>query len=395
MLSDISEESDDDTSNEYFPSTELSMRVASITDILNNLYRLSYKISNSSLRPSSTGASLIRAVDNETEIDLFDTLHEFDSRHLIELFRAIRQGKSEGAECSDVLLERFTTSHVLRRKQFRYWERHARKLGIQLLSVRQIPSREMNLASEVQEDVRLPQMKRLELPPQVAEQSYISETNATPYDPARDDRTERETILSLASTALDAEGNGIKVPTPPKDALNGDSFTCPYCWVVCPPKQGRGKTWKSHVFRDLRPYVCTYEACSSTNDLYQSRKAWVDHEEAVHRPSWRCRDHPDAWYASSASFQSHLLLEHDRGLSDEQLQDLTNVSELALIDERDTCPICLEEKPFPKGLTNHLANHLERIALFSLPTTTSAEDKNADESDFSKFFNIDSDGRRH
>ncbi|KAF5698711.1 kinase domain-containing protein [Fusarium mundagurra] len=389
--SDISEESDDDTSNEYFPSTELSMRVASITDILNNLYRLSYKIRNSGLRPSSTRANLIQAVDNETGIDLFETLHEFDSRHLIELFTAMRQGKSEDVESSDVLLERLATSNVLRRKQFRYWERHARKLGVQVLPVHQIPIRERPSASEASGDVGLLKAQRLELPPPVQEQSQLSGTNATPYDPALDDRTERETIISLASTALDADGKGIEVPKPPEEALNGDAFTCPYCWVVCPPKEGRGKTWKSHVLHDLKPYVCTYEACNSANDLYQSRKAWVDHEEAMHRPSWRCRDHPEALYATSASFQSHLLQEHDRGISGEQLADLTNVSKLGRVDDRDACPICFEKRPFPKGLTNHLANHLERIALFSLPRTISSDDKNMDESQFSKLFNIDSD----
>lgn len=119
--SDLSEESEDDTSNEYFPSTELSMRVVSITDILNNLYRLSYKIRNSGMRPSYIRASLIQAVDNDTGIDLFDTIYEFDSRHLIELFTAMRQGMPEDDGSSDVLLEGLTTSNVLRRKQFRYW----------------------------------------------------------------------------------------------------------------------------------------------------------------------------------------------------------------------------------------------------------------------------------
>ncbi|KAF5570495.1 wd40 repeat protein [Fusarium phyllophilum] len=389
--SDISEQSDDDTSNEYFPSTELSMRVTSITDILNNLYRLSYKIRNSGPRPSSARASLIQAVDNETGIDLFDTLYEFDSRHLLELFTSMRRGNFEDDGSCDVLLERLATSNVLRRKQFRYWERHARKLGVQVLPIHQIPIRERPSASEASGDAGLLQAQRLEFPPPVQEQSHLSGTNATPYDPALDDRTERQTILSLASTALDADGKGIEVPKPPEEALNGDSFTCPYCWVVCPPKEGRGKTWKSHVLHDLKPYVCTYEACNSANDLYLSRKAWVDHEEAMHRPSWRCRDHPEALYATSASFQSHLLREHDRGLSGEQLEDLTNVSKLGRVDDRDACPICFEEQPFPKGLTNHLANHLERIALFSLPRTISSEDKNMDESQFSKLFNIDSD----
>ncbi|KAF5966741.1 WD40 repeat-like protein [Fusarium bulbicola] len=254
----------------------------------------------------------------------------------------------------------------------------------------QIVTRERPSESEASEYVGLLKAQRRELPPQVEEQSRLSGTNATPYDPALDDRTERQTMLSLASTALDADGKGIEVPKPHEEALNGNSFTCPYCWVVCPPKEGRGKSWKSHVLHDLRPYLCTYETCNSADDLYQSRKAWVDHEEAVHRPSWRCRDHPDALHATSATLQRHLLQKHGRSLSGEQLEDLANVSKLGRVDDRDACPICFEEQPFPKGLTNHLANHLERIALFALPRAISGDGKNEDESQFSKLFNIDS-----
>ncbi|KAG4258054.1 hypothetical protein FPRO04_02561 [Fusarium proliferatum] len=246
--SDVSEESEDDTNNKYFPSTELSMRVTSITDILSSLYRLSHKIRNSGLRPSTTRANLIQAVDNNTGIDLFDTIYEFDSRHLIELFTAMRQGKPEDDGSSDALLERLTTSNVLRRKQFRYRERHARKLGVQILPVHQTPIRERPSVSELAEDVGLLQIQRLEHPPPVEEQSHLSETNATPHDPALDDRTERETILSMASTALDADGKGIEVPKPPEEALNGDSFTCPYCWVVCPRKKGKGRAGSRMFF---------------------------------------------------------------------------------------------------------------------------------------------------
>lgn len=322
-------------------------------------------------------------MDNDTGIDLFDTIYEFDSRHLIELFTAMRQGMPKDDGSSNVLLEGLTTSNVLRRKQFRYWEWHARKLGVQILPVHETPIRERPSVLEAAEDVGLLQIQRLELPPPVEEQSHLSETNATPHDPALDDRTERETILSKLSTALDADGKGIEIPKPPKETLNGESFTCPYCWVVCPPKEGKVKTWKSHVLHDLKPYVCTYEICNSANDPYQSRKAWVDHEESVHRPSWRCRDHPDAWYAPSASFQSHLLLDHDRSLSGEQLEDLTNVFKLGRVDDRNVCPICFEEQPFLKGLTNHLANHLERIALFLCQGPSPVMRKNIDESQFS------------
>lgn len=44
-----------------------------------------------------------------------------------------------------------------------------------------------------------------------------------------------------------------------------------------------------------------------------------------------------------------------------------DVTETSLVDNRPHCPICLADGPFAKGLENHVANHLERIAAFALP----------------------------
>ena len=64
---------------------------------------------------------------------------------------------------------------------------------------------------------------------------------------------------------------------------------------------------------------------------------------------------------------AHYRQEHGNGLEDEQIASLTELSAIDLPDERTNCPICLAPSPFENGTANHIANHLERVALFSLP----------------------------
>ncbi len=58
------------------------------------------------------------------------------------------------------------------------------------------------------------------------------------------------------------------------------------------------------------------------------------------------------------------------------MDSLVGLSDVGVSDERPHCPICFELAPFAKGLENHLAHHLERLAMFALPTNAeeAAED---------------------
>ncbi|EAQ93692.1 hypothetical protein CHGG_01927 [Chaetomium globosum CBS 148.51] len=49
------------------------------------------------------------------------------------------------------------------------------------------------------------------------------------------------------------------------------------------------------------------------------------------------------------------------------MDTLVELSGVSVSDERSHCPICFKSAPFAKGLENHLAHHLERLAMFALP----------------------------
>ena len=122
------------------------------------------------------------------------------------------------------------------------------------------------------------------------------------------------------------------------------------------------------MLQDLQPYVCTYEKCDVSEQLFRSRRDWIEHESS-HRKVWRCPEHLDAVYKSQTGLEEHFKQDHEESISEGQLATIVKVGETSTIDQREQCPICLVSVD-AEGLgtlQNHIANHLERIASFSLP----------------------------
>ncbi|KAF4979136.1 hypothetical protein FZEAL_4626 [Fusarium zealandicum] len=362
---------------------ELPMRLSAIVNILNDLYKLGYKVRDPRLRPSSDKAILLSEKDPESGVDLLDQFSIFDGRHVEELLDELRRGRDAPSNVSETLPQRLATAITLRRKYFRYWERHSKKLSQSHLNAttknslnapRVVgPRDKANLRYSSEGGGPTKELSKPRLANQKGEETVVSKTEATLFDPAHDGDTEKGSVISLASTALDDDGKGVELPLPPSKATRGEEFVCPYCRVLCPPRQGRGKTWKSHVLHDLQPYICTYDGCSQPNKLYRSRRQWLEHEESTHRSIWRCQDHPDSVFSSPADFRNHLSHEHE-GVTKQKIEGLVSLLSSVLVDGRKSCPICFQDAPFPRGLTSHIANHLERIALFALPVSSSETD---------------------
>jgi hypothetical protein len=75
---------------------------------------------------------------------------------------------------------------------------------------------------------------------------------------------------------------------------------------------------------------------------------------------------------SSAGLEDHLRREHSDTLPETQLPAIVKVGETTTVEIRSRCPICCVSSD-TEGLGdfhNHVANHLERIATFALPTGT-------------------------
>jgi hypothetical protein len=205
-------------------------------------------------------------------------------------------------------------------------------------------------------------------PSQKTGKTLLSGTEATHHHQSLDDIVDTKSTTSYAVTVRDLDGKGIDLPPPPKAASSDKDFECPYCWIVCPARYGKGRAWKTHLLQDLQPYICTYQDCESSEQLFRSRREWAEHE-ATHRKLWRCPEHIAALYNSQSGLENHLRREHIGSFPDEKIAIMAKIGEVTAVDSRDQCPICFVSTDTEGlgDLQSHVANHLERIATFALP----------------------------
>ena len=173
------------------------------------------------------------------------------------------------------------------------------------------------------------------------------------------------------------ERGWLKIPAMPKAVESGRVFRCTVCGDR--HKDIISQTeWKKQVFKDIEPYICTFNDCKAGIRSYLSRKAWADHEFLDHPTSsiWTCNDCGQKFY-EKASYREHAYSSHGNVLMRNQLEALVNSAEQRLggRTERDACPFCDE---FAGGKSRafamHVGRHMEEIALAVLPRDSEFED---------------------
>ena len=203
--------------------------------------------------------------------------------------------------------------------------------------------------------------------------TMLSGTEATHHHQSLDDIVDSKSVTSYATTVRDITGKGIDLPPPPRAADGDKDFECPYCFIICPARYGKGRPWRTHMLQDLQPYICTYSDCKTPEQLFRSRREWSDHE-STHRKAWRCPEHPSAVFRSREGLSQHLCQVHADSFPEHQLDSIVKVGGTSTVDVRESCPICLVPADIVEGgLQNHIANHLERIASFSLPSSAAGD----------------------
>ena len=163
--------------------------------------------------------------------------------------------------------------------------------------------------------------------------SVLSETTATEFEAPNIDFEETSLNSGISQTSYAPsliDGGRVTIPLPPRDLVGGKPSECPYCFFVIDIRSTR--SWNRHLFKDIKPYVCTFPDCSMPDRLYDSRREWYYHEST----------------------------EHGR--------------------EGFVCSLCKNTLESSKQYKRHVARHLEELALFALPRTERdyAEDDNDD-----------------
>jgi ankyrin repeat protein len=61
------------------------------------------------------------------------------------------------------------------------------------------------------------------------------------------------------------------------------------------------------------------------------------------------------------------FVDYHKGLDWQQIENILDLAETTVADDRQTCPFCYSVGPFDKGFYNHMAFHQEQLATFAVP----------------------------
>ncbi|OBT95745.1 hypothetical protein VE01_06431 [Pseudogymnoascus verrucosus] len=379
--SESSSDSSSDSDDEKLAPSELRRRVSALSNINDNLYRLSRSIRAPASHSRSLKALSYKLIDKETGVDVVQQFAPVDLAFTKDLFSQLRRNaQDQYANCPTLddgdlaMIKRLAQGITRRRQQFLYWKHHRKKLGFhaekEILKIPK-PAPTVHLkGDEMRESVAGPRASLPVIGKAQTESSRpkttLTETTATLFITPANVPDGNQSVTSYATTARGLDGSRIEFPKLPKDIKKGKDFECPYCLMICPPHYQMPRAWRTHLLRDLRPYMCTHKHCQQPDELFATKQEWLNHER-THQKAWQCPEHASTHFLTQDDLKRHLLAENHESLQRMGLDDLLAICETVRPDSRTICPICFVDAGSSYGLENHLANHLERFAAFALP----------------------------
>ncbi|KAL6805232.1 hypothetical protein J3E68DRAFT_441711 [Trichoderma sp. SZMC 28012] len=391
------EDSDTDSSSEM--ESDMDLLLDSIKDPIDRLYKMAVWIRNPATRITSTKARNLQQVDEETNVDLFKSFEKFDYEHISSLFLEYEKNKaiqenpiakprdtvgddktlvedqvwepirktlelnrtrlSNGDE--SYLVRRIARANGLRRQQFEYWRKHRSKLREHATLAVEVPTHNLPTTSQV---IQLEDKnEKVKAPLTVTTATQLRVSHETGKELGKENGMTLA-VSEYAPSAWNPSKDIVNFPPAPKISTGNEFFECPYCYTICPASILSEKAWRAHLIRDSRPYICTFEHCLSSEQLYDSRDDWIQHETSTHQTVFRCPLHEEETFTTLATYEEHTQKYHNEDAmpSSFTTSTATNIHR--------SCPICSVVLGTTQELQSHIALHLERFAMFSLPRCT-------------------------
>ncbi|KAI1743712.1 hypothetical protein F4680DRAFT_409163 [Xylaria scruposa] len=272
-------------------------------------------------------------------------INPFEEETATPELMANRQSADEKINPKELILSRrLAISNLKRRMQLSYWDTHPYQANSEALKPVDTKSKKP-----------------------VSEAFTFSTVDRAAIFPDQPNAYRDDIAHTIYTRTQVGKNTALRVPDlPPLDPLE-KSFECPYCHMqLSVEEMNTRENWKRHVFRDLRPYICTFPDCLDSERLFLTRHDWIYHEMQLHRRQWICQS-CSRQYISKLEMTEHLRRVHNPSIRDRELTSLLEMSERP-IDEAhvDNCPFCYGFMS-TKKLLKHIAGHMEELALFSLP----------------------------
>ncbi|KAI9788770.1 MAG: hypothetical protein M1816_006551 [Peltula sp. TS41687] len=383
-----------------------------IDDIITRLYRLSAIIR----RPNSSNESVRVAKYIEKGTHGQD-LEDFESHVRWQVgFR--------NPETPQRLLDRLVSAVVARKKRLLYRERHQEKLnqGVDDYFASDLPvpttSQLINGAVKGVSHLKTTSLRKAAILRRSSQTGPYSVTDASTVNPLRLASYPKSVALSGVTRSAVARREQLDIPPPPRlETSETTEIVCPYCFKVVDKEETKHPRWTRHVLKDIEPYVCLFDECDRSNECFKTVDDWMGHMQWQHTLIWSCQalGHESKTFNSKMEFERHMRLEHPRAFTESQLPMLVQKSAqpasdtfTALACQGDhtfsemlrACPLCpfslegadLSSQSRPsefldvkgmdaksKVIRDHLAAHLESIALLSLPERDHLDDADSNE----------------
>ncbi|KAM0182216.1 hypothetical protein ACHAPF_001103 [Botrytis cinerea] len=360
-VEEYSDSDGEEPNSESKKTSELQELFQAMTDANTNLLKLSMVIRNSPNRDDYLKAA---------------SRYRFDASYDIG---HVRDKHGSAKRSADWLIVRLGKAITRRRQYLKYREDHHGKL-----------TRDWDDAMIIEKEDKTIALTKAT--------TFVENTSTAQKD-GSDLGSSFGSQTSYEATVIGESTGRLNVPSHPRMAFEdvpfqfGSPFRCPYCFTE--QVVNNRSAWKKHVFRDLRPYVCTFQECDLR--MFWSRNEWFAHEVQNHRREWVCQQCQHAPFSSSSAYEAHLHSRHQVELKGSQLKALLLQSEEPVDKLSATaCRLCdqwetiIEDKrfdskrPFLDGVQppqsygtrgqfrRHLGRHMEQLALFALPINEDA-----------------------
>ncbi|CAI7606272.1 unnamed protein product [Penicillium pancosmium] len=314
---------DNDSMNESDSEEDLSsyevepmsiVLLHTIISIIDRLYRLAFKVRNPSIRLGFQRFPRAGIASSQADINLIECFRDLDVARISDLFLSYRSNQ-DIAPCN-YLIQRLAKANAYRRQQFEYWKHRRDQF-------------------EAQSNFELLGISTTMSQPATA---TVLETDEIDLN---DDYSTKPSTTSILS-ASEGSSQHIIIPRPPPLENGAKEFECPYCYTLLSSNTQRKSKWELHIYRDLRPYICTFENCKDPDQQYDSLQDWMVHEASEHNNTSQL----------SSALRFHLKPGSSRAVG----------KNAAGLSARE-CAFCEKEN----ASAAHVALHLRRIALFALP----------------------------
>jgi hypothetical protein len=131
---------------------------------------------------------------------------------------------------------------------------------------------------------------------------------------------------------------------------------------------------RNHVLQDLQPYVCTFPSCPQSEEFFDNRKTWFEHETQHHRVEFFCNTELHPPVSTLDEFEKHMSQVH--GYTPNQTSAMIDLFKRPSKTREMDCNLCGRRT---NQIKSHVSRHLQHLALFALPRADYGQEDNADE----------------